>query len=225
MKLSTLLLLVTIPTAIGTPIVTQGGTLIAGQGLFTNAVGATTIDFNSGVTPNAGMAIYSLVNGSMVQGNKSGVYASPVNDTTRYLTVDPTRSAFITFNQQMSYFGFFASSLDCYNSISLMSNDVTILSLNGGQLAQLGGFSADGNQGRGLYVNIYASKPGDYFNKVTFSSTGYAFETDNHSFEAATPEPGTILTIGFALAALVYLRQKKGLAISFVTAEKSKQNP
>ena len=204
----TLLFLLAISSAMATPLVTQGGISVAGQGLFTNTPGATTINFNDGTAPNTGVATYSLVAGSIVQGNRQGLYASPVNDATPYLTVDPHRTAVISFKQQMSYFGFFASSLDCYNSINLMSGDVTILSLNGGQLAQLGGFLADGNQGKGLYVNIYASNPKEYFNKVTLSSTGYAFETDNHSFQAATPEPGTFLTLGLALAALVYFRQK-----------------
>jgi hypothetical protein len=199
------------PASWATPLVTQGGTAVVGQGLFTNATGATTIDFNNGLTPVDSMVSYSLVPGAIVQGSRSGVYAAPVNDTSRYLTVNPTGSAVMTFNQQLSYFGFFASSLDCYNSIDLKSNDVTVLSLNGAQLAQLGGFSANGDQSKGLYINIYSSKPSEYFNKVTFSSSNYAFETDNHAYQTATnatPEPGTFLLIGVGLSALAVWRSR-----------------
>jgi len=31
-------------------------------------------------------------------------------------------------------------------------------------------------------VNIFATKPGEYFDRVTFISTTNAFETDNHAF-------------------------------------------
>ena len=194
---------------LATPLVTQGGTAVAGQGLFTNTTGATTIDFNSGLSPTDGVAAYSLMSGAIVQGSQRNIYAAPVNDSSRYLTVNPTGNAVMTFNQQLSYFGFFASSLDCYNRIDLKSNDVTVLSLNGAQLSQLGGFSANGDQSKGLYINIYSSRPEEYFNKITFSSSNYAFETDNHAYKTATnatPEPATFLTIGAAFGALAIWR-------------------
>jgi hypothetical protein len=204
--------------ALAAPIVTEGGTVLAGQGLITSVINTTTVNFNGGTAPTGSPVNYSLPagNNNIVIGNSSGVYASPVNDTTFYLTVGPTGGrtpVTITFSQDVDYFGFYASSLDTYNRIVLRRNGVQVLSLTGTQLAQLGGFPADGNQGRGLYVNIFSSNASEYFNEVVLSSSSNAFETDNHAFRTVgrevVPEPSSFLTLVPAAAALAFFRRKR----------------
>ena len=94
----------------------------------------------------------------------------------------------ITFNQRVDYFGFYASSLDPYNSVIFLLGGNVLFTLTGNQIASLGGFSADGNQSNGLYVNIFAGA-NESFDQVILSSGGDSFETDNHAFRALAAAP------------------------------------
>ena len=62
--------------------------------------------------------------------------------------------------------------MDSYNQLILSRGGVDLLTIGGEQFVP----------GRENYVNILATNPGDYFDRVTFVSTTNAFETDNHAF-------------------------------------------
>ncbi|BBD65731.1 hypothetical protein NIES4072_05910 [Nostoc commune NIES-4072] len=178
-------------------------TSVAGEGQKTNILGTKTIDFNLGTAtdPN-GFATYSGSNG-IVKGSITNQYATPLGDNSYYLTVAPSGlqnipgsgNETITFANPIDYFGFYWGSIDAYNSVSVYSGSNLITTFNGKSVP---GASADGNQTsltNNVYVNFLANtSKGETFDKVVFSSTGIAFETDNHSYRlASVPEPTTIL--------------------------------
>ncbi|MBG1263307.1 PEP-CTERM sorting domain-containing protein [Nostoc commune] len=183
-----------------------GSTPIAGEGQYTNILGATTINFNSGTAtdPN-GFATYSATNG-IVKGSVDGQYATPFGDTSNYLTVAPkgaqangqniagnTGDETITFAKSIDYFGLYWGSIDTYNFVDVYSGGKLLKTFSG---ADVPGAPANGTQSgsvNNVYVNLLADK-GESFDKVVLRSTGLAFETDNHSYRlASVPEPTATL--------------------------------
>ena len=116
----------------------------------------------------------------------------------------------------MDYFGFYVGSLDAYNFIDLYQDNTLLVALTGTQIATIGGFPANGDQGRGIYVNIYSANSSEYFNRIVLRSTSNAFESDNHAFRAVqrgittvaspVPEPATALLFASALLLFIYKR-------------------
>jgi hypothetical protein len=188
---------------------------VTSQGQFSTVANVTTIDFNSGSAPTTGIAQYNAATANVVTGSVGGQYAAPPNDTSRYFSVGPSTAATatITFTQSINYFGFFAGSLDSFNSIEFFNGNgpTPIELLTGTQIAALGGFAASGNQTQGIYINIFASNSSEIFNRVRFSSNSNAFETDNHAYRigntanAPVPEPSPMLPalLTFGLGALL----------------------
>jgi hypothetical protein len=187
----------------------NGTTPVSNQGLFSIVANVTTIDFNSGSAPSTGVAQYTQTN-NVVSGSVGGQYAQPPNDNTPYFTVGPSinTTATITFTQTINYFGFYASTLDSYNSIQFLSGNTALATLTGTDIANLAG----GNSG---YINFYSSNNTEVFNKIILSSTSFAFETDNHAYRVGStaqlpvPEPSpmlpALLTFGLgAFLARVY---------------------
>ena len=68
---------------------------------------------------------------------------------------------------------------------------------------------ADGNQSHGFYMN-FNTTAGTTISRVTFSSTSNAFETDNHAYIAAVPEPETyaMLLTGLGLVGFASRRRR-----------------
>lgn len=188
------------------------GTTQVTSGPLSLVSGVTTVDFDS-LTP-AGI---SYSGGNIVSGNSSGVYAAPPGDLSHYLTVGPSTPATATFGGAgASYFGFLLGSPDAYNSISFTDSKGLVTTLTGSQLVTgtIPPINADGNQGNQLYFNVWSSA-GTTFKSVTFNSTSYAMETDNHSFIlAAVPEPETyaMLLAGLGLVGFAARRRAKKAA-------------
>ena len=90
--------------------------------------------------------------------------------------------------------------MDSYNQLILSRGGVDLLTIGGEQFVP----------GRENYVNILATNPGDYFDRVTFVSTTNAFETDNHAFRLA-PEPSSyaMMIAGLLFAGTVAPRRIK----------------
>ena len=69
---------------------------------------------------------------------------------------------------------------------------------------------ADGNQSYARYFNVF-TEGAEKITRVTFSSNSNAFETDNHAFIAAVPEPETyaMLLAGLGLMGAMVRRRKQ----------------
>jgi hypothetical protein len=160
------------------------------EGYTSSVDGATVIDFNSGL-PN----VYT--GGTVVSGSVSGQYAAPPGDETPYYTIGGGESGTLQLDSLNQYFGFYGGSPDgikdspygVINSIEFWSGDTLLAEFDGDKLAAEAGIKADGNQGVGLYWNIWAENASEYFDKIVFKSNKNAFETDNHAYLAAVPIP------------------------------------
>ncbi|MBM3762805.1 MAG: PEP-CTERM sorting domain-containing protein [Acidobacteria bacterium] len=178
-----------------------------------------TVNFNDGLLPSNWPVIYEGLATNVLTGNIGGVSASPPNNTFAYLTVGPTRGATVTvrFQAMMDYFGFYVGSLDSYNFVDFYRGTDFIRTFSGTEIASIGGFPANGDQGRGIYVNVYADSASEHFDRVVLRSTSNAMESDNHTFRAVqrsvttvsspVPEPSTYLLIGLGLAAIARYRR------------------
>jgi hypothetical protein len=192
-------------SASAVPTFTAGGTALAGEGLATSVAGATTINFNSGILPA------NYIDGSLFTGT-DGNHAAPPGDTSMYLSAgissDQHSPVTANFAGGLSYFGFYMGSPDGYNSVTYTFADQSSTTLTGTELASLAGTVADGNQSVGLYVNAFAGAGGK-ITSVAFYSTSNAFETDNHAFIAAVPEPETYAMLLAGLGLLGFMLRRK----------------
>jgi len=205
--------LFTVAAAANAGTITIGGVdqTSSGNG-YISSVGTCTIDFNDGTAGNDCGAAYTLAAGNIVQGSVSGQYASPSGDTSRYLSVGPSAGSPVTvmLEDSANYFGFYAGSLDDYNSVSFYLDDDLVDSFTGDEINQVAFHeAASGNQQQAVYINYYTTGS-VLFNKVLFESDQNAFETDNHSFAVATPEiplPGSVALLGLGLISLAAARR------------------
>ncbi|OLP16217.1 hypothetical protein BST81_21675 [Leptolyngbya sp. 'hensonii'] len=196
-----------------------GGTPAPGEGLKSSVPGAVTVTFDE---PIPSLLTYSA-GATVVQGNVGGQYAAPPGDGSKYLTISPKGSGVvgasgpitITASQDLKYFGFYAGSLDSYNSIKFLSKGVTVGTFGGTQLAALANTVANGDQSKGFYYNFAADGAGEFFDTVVMDSSGIAFETDNHAFRTAVPEAGTIAGLA-AIGAIgaATLLQRRGQKVA-----------
>lgn len=172
-----------------------------------STVDVTTIDFNHGCGYSSCSGDYALVSG-----NQSGKYAQPLGVNSQYLSVpNPSpniQSAVFGLGSLANYFGLFWGSIDSYNSISFYLNNALVASYSGsaivGQFANGDQLSYNANR----YVNFDFGN--DAFDTVKLTSTGFAFETDNHAFRNITSvsEPATFLLILFGLIGLGLARRR-----------------
>ncbi len=169
--------------------------------------GVTSINFNSGCGYASCSGDYALVSG-----NQSGKYAQPLGVNSQYLTVPnpspTTQSAIFGLGSLANYFGLFWGSIDSYNSVSFYLNNALIASYSGTNIV---GQFANGNQlsySSNRYVNFDFG--GDAFDTVKLTSTGFAFESDNHAFKKiiSVSEPATFLLILFGLVGLALVRRR-----------------
>jgi len=191
-------LILTVVSASATTI-TTGGTAVAGQGLYSSVAGAVTETFEFGKPAN-------YKGGSVVKGNKKNIYAAPTGDTSKYLTTG-IGTITIKFADPISYFGLYWGSVDQYNTVKLFDG-ASVETITGSEVALMGGIKADGTTSE--YVNFFAD-PGVSWNKITLTSTQYAFESDNHAFITASPEPASMALIGLGvgLVGLGVARKRK----------------
>jgi hypothetical protein len=195
--------------AFAAPIVQIGGTVVAGQGQTTAKTGVSIIDFNVGSVAPAGVTI-SLAPGNLVTGNANSQYAAPPGDSSQYLAVGPSTGSpvTITLSSAANYIGFYAASLDIYNTITFVGSTTT--TYTGTQLAALAGIAAGGNQTSGAYFNIF--EQGNDFTSVILRSSEQALELDNFAIGRAAPAgiplPGTLALLAVAGLGLVARRKK-----------------
>ncbi len=219
MKTTSTLLLLALACPAYAVTINTGGSSVANQGLFSLVSQSVTFDFNSSILPSAYGITYTGAASNLVTGNISGVTAAPPNDTSAYLTIGPNRGSSVTITSTyvLDYLGFYVGSLDAFNYIDLYMGNTLVSALTGTQIATIGGFSANGDQGKGIYVNIYASSSAEQFDRIVMRSTSNALESDNHAFrtvnrsittvaESTVPEPGSALLL---VPAFLWLARKR----------------
>ena len=187
-------------------------------GLTTIEAGATTITFDAPIPGAASPFTYTSPSGiaatytwsgisPFVTGSVSGQYAAPPSDSTTYLAAGAGAgrpgTVNIAFSQAINYFGFYTGSPDSYNSIDFFGPNE---SFSGSDLGLMLNFPANGDQAFGKFLNFNSTIG---ITQIQFTSTFAAFETDNHAFGNAVPEPTTYALIGAGLAALGVLRSRR----------------
>jgi len=177
----------------------------------TSVAGATTIDFNTGCGYTSCVGDFALVNG-----DQSGKYAQPFGVNSQYLTVPnpspTTQSAIFTLGAAADYFGLFWGSIDSYNFISFYLNNSLVASYSGSDIV---GHFANGNQlsfTSNRYINFDFGS--DAYDSVKLTSTGFAFESDNHAFKqlVSVTEPTTGLLFLLGLVGLALARRQERIS-------------
>lgn len=170
-----------------------------------NVAGVTTETFASGSLPSG----YS--HGALYSASQANVTAKPVGSTDYFWSVGNAPAAqvgpgVITFAAPVSYFGFLWGSPDVYNTVTFYNGSTVLGAFTGSAIQPP---VANGNQAYSAYFNAVAG-PGESITKITFSSSSNAFETDNHSYITAVPEPETyaMLVAGLGLVGFMAKRKK-----------------
>jgi len=209
MKIISTLAFATLAVAAGSasavPTFSAGGTVVAGEGMVSSQLGATTINFNDGLIPA------NYMGASLFTGTDSN-HAAPPGDTSKYLSAgissDQHTPVTATFAGGLSYFGFYMGSPDPYNSVQYNFSDHTSITMSGADLAALGATQANGNQSVGIYINAFSGS-GKSISSVSFASSSNAFETDNHALISAVPEPGTYAMLLAGLGLMGFMLRRK----------------
>ena len=165
----------------------------------------------------AGVTVTFQPDAAVVTGSAAGLYAAPFLsngngtafgdadgvDLSRYITSGSTggnnaaAGATIGFDTAHKYFGLLWGSVDTYNALTFYKGAALIGTVTGADVAVV----ANGDQGQNgtYYVNIVSDLA---FDRVVATSSGYAFEFDNISYNPTAPgvpEPTAIALLGVAL--------------------------
>jgi hypothetical protein len=174
------------------------------NGTTTEVTGANVVDFDGGKPANY------TGQGSVVTGSISGQTAAPAGDATPYLTVAypaQTGTMLATLGASYNYFGLYWGSIDNYNTLKFYDGGDLIATINGADVIAAGATLGDQmSAGSNRYVNFFFTDAS--YDKVEFSTTEYAFESDNHAY-AKVPEPTGFALMGLGLAAVGFVTRRR----------------
>ena len=198
---------------------------VGGAPTGTNYVNFDNLPLGSAGGTSGGIGVsFSSGDGAVVTGALVNKYAAPFlsnfngtlfgdpnngADTTRYLSTG-IGSITLEFSSDQQYLGLLWGSVDKYNTLSFYDGATLVGSITGTEVWA----NANGNQGVNgtFYVNISSDVA---FDSVKASSTNYAFEFDNVSFNSAAfitrtvPEPASLALFCTGLVGLVGLSRAR----------------
>lgn len=192
-------------------VIQVGGMGGGSAGMVSAQPGVCSVSFDAAIGCGA---TYTASPANFVSGSASGLYAAPQGDTSVYLTVGASygSSVTITLATAANYFGFYGGSLDSYNTVTFFLNDTQVDSFNGTQINAIAFPGTAANGANAVYVDYFASS---LYNRIVYSSSENAFETDNHAFGLATPrgvpEPESIALLGLGALGLLAGRRRKAV--------------
>ena len=177
------------------------------DGLYSTVSHVTYVDFESGL-PSA----YSGA-GSVINFSEDARTAAPAGDDTYYYSVAyPDSNGTGTFQAaagvSYDYFGLYWGSIDDYNTLSFYSNGSLIATINGLDVIAAGAALGDQNAaGANRYVNFWFDTT---FDRIDFSTTDFAFETDNHAFaNTAVPAPAPLALFAAGLLGIGFSTRRR----------------
>jgi hypothetical protein len=200
-------------------------------GSFSSVAGAHTVDFGisaindlgpvSGSLPSGtlGGVTYSYSGGALFNFDThsslpNGISARPVGSTGNFWSIGTSPAAqqgpgIVSLGTGgVSYYGFLWGSPDKlgWNTVSFYDGSALLGSYGGASVLN----PPDGNQNFASYFNVFAGA-GEVITKVTFSANTNAFETDNHAFISAIPEPETYAMLLAGLGLLGFMARRRKL--------------
>ncbi|MGE4112458.1 MAG: PEP-CTERM sorting domain-containing protein, partial [Burkholderiales bacterium] len=141
----------------------------------------------------------------------SGVSARPVGSTGNFWSIGVTPDTqdgpgIVNLGAGVSYYGFLWGSPDAsgWNTVSFYDGNTLLGSFDGSAIL----VPPNGDQTYAKYFNVFAG-PGEVITSISFAANRNAFETDNHAFISAVPEPEIYAMMGLGLGLVGWVGRRR----------------